>query len=93
MQILVFERTLVETDVVTARSRSSFVNGLAIGFGLAFLATFVILWISIFYASQLSAGISYERMISAFIYPMLFILSAGTVLLTTGIVREYVSPI
>jgi len=83
----------MEADVMTARNRSSFVNGLAIGFGLAFLATFVILWVSIFYASQLSAGISYERMISAFIYPMLFILATGTVLLTTGIVREYVSPI
>jgi len=83
----------VETDVVSARNRSSFVNGLAIGFGLAFLATFVILWISIFYASQMSVAISYEKMISAFIYPMLFILSSGTVLLTTGLVREYVSPI
>ena len=83
----------METDVVAARSRSSFVNGLAIGFGLAFLATFVILWISIFYTSQLSVEISYEKMISAFIYPMLFILGTGTVLLTTGIVREYISPI
>ena len=93
MQILVFRGTLVETDVVTARSRSSFVNGLAIGFGLALLATFVILWISIFFGSQLSPRISYEKMISVFIYPMLFILGTGTVLLTTGIVREYVSPI
>ena len=83
----------METDVVAARSRSSFVNGLAIGFGLAFLATFATLWISIFFGSQLSPEISYERMISVFIYPMLFILSTGTVLLTTGIVREYVSPI
>lgn len=93
MQILVFRGTLVETDVVTARSRSSFVNGLAIGFGLAFLATFVILWISIFFGSQLSPGISYEKMISVFVYPLLFLLATGTALLTTGIVREYVSPI
>jgi len=78
---------------MNARSRSSFVNGLAIGFGMAFLATFAILWISIFYASQMSIGISYEKIISAFIYPMLFILATGTVLLTTGIVREYLSPI
>jgi len=78
---------------MNARSRSSFVNGLAIGFGMAFLATFAILWISIFYASQMSIGISYEKMISAFIYPMLFILATGTVLLTTGTVREYLSPI
>jgi len=78
-----------ETLRARGGSGSSFVNGLAIGFGLAFLATFVILWISIFYASQLSAGISYEKMISAFIYPMLFILATGTVFLTAGIVREY----
>jgi len=83
----------VETELVTARSRSSFVNGLAIGFGVAFLATFVILWISIFFGSQLSSGISYERMLSVFIYPLLFLLVTGAVFLTAGVVREYVSPI
>ena len=72
------------------RSGYSFVNGLAIGLGLAFLETFVILCMSIFYASQLSAGISYEKMISALIYPLLFLLAIGTVFLTMGIVREYV---
>jgi hypothetical protein len=83
--------TTVETNVVTGRS--SFVNGLAIGFGLGFLATFAILWISVFFSSQLSPEISYAQMISVFIYPLLFLLGAGTVLLTAGIVREYVSPI
>jgi len=82
----------VETDVVVARSRSSFVNGLVIGFGLALLATFAILWISVFYASQLSPVISYEKMISVFIYPLFFLLASGTVFLTAGIVREYASP-
>ena len=72
----------------SARSSYSFVNGLAIGFGLTLLAAFVILWMSIFYASQLSAGISYEKMISVFIYPMLFTFATGTALLTTGIVRR-----
>jgi hypothetical protein len=83
--------TAVETNVVTGRS--SFVNGLAIGFGSGFLATFAILWISVFFSSQLSPGISYAQMISVFIYPLLFLLGAGTVLLTAGVVREYVSPI
>ncbi len=78
---------------MTARSRSSFVNGLAMGAGAGFLATFAILWISIFFGSQLSPEVSYEQMISVFIYPLLFLLGAGTVLLTAGIVREYVSPI
>jgi len=83
----------VETDVVTARSRSSFVNGLAMGSGAGFLATFTILWISIFFGSQLSSVISYPQMISVFIYPLFFLLGTGTVLLTAGVVREYVSPI
>ena len=78
---------------VTARNRSSFVNGLAIGFGVGFLATFTILWISIFFSSQFSPGISYAQMISVFIYPLLFLLGTGVVLLTAGVVREYVSPI
>ena len=83
----------METEVVVARSRSSFVNGLAIGFGTGFLATFTILWVSIFFSSQLSPGVSYEQMISLFIYPLLFLFGTGIVLLTAGIVREYVSPI
>ena len=83
----------VGTDVIMARDRSSFVNGLAIGFGVGFLATFATLWISVFFSSQLSPGVSYAQMISVFIYPLFFLLGTGIVLLTTGIVREYVSPI
>ena len=83
----------METDVLTARSRSSFVNGLAIGVGAGFLATFTILWISIFFSSQLSPVVSYAQMISVFIYPLLFLLGTGILLLTAGVVREYVSPI
>ncbi len=82
----------METDVVVARSRGSFVNGFAIGFGSGFLATFVVLWISVIFSSQLSPGIGYEQMISVFIYPLLFLFGTGIVLLTAGIVREYVSP-
>ena len=83
----------METDVITGRSRSSFVNGLAIGSGAGFLTTFTILWISIFFSSQLSPVVSYAQMISVFVYPLLFLLGTGIVLLTAGIVREYVSPI
>ena len=81
----------METNVVTGRS--SFVNGLAIGFGSGFLATFAILWISVFFSSQLSPGISYAQMISVFIYPWLFLLETGIMLLTAGTVREHVSPV
>jgi hypothetical protein len=79
----------VETDAITSGSRSSFVNGLAIGFGAGFLATFIILWISIFFGSQLSPVLSYAQMISVFVYPLLFLSGTGTVLLTAGVVREY----
>jgi len=82
----------VETELVSARNRSAFVNGLAIGVGIAFLATFVIVWVSAFFGSQLSPGITYEKMISVFIYPLIFLLASGTALLTAGIVREYGSP-
>jgi len=81
------------TEIVAARSRSSFVNGLAIGFGVALLATFAILWISVYFGAQISSGISYEKMISLFIYPLLFLLVTGTAFLTAGVIREYVSPI
>ena len=70
-------------------SNYSFVNGLAIGLGVAFLETFVILWMSIFYASQLSAEIIYEKMFATLIYPMLSILTTGMVLLTMGVLRQY----
>lgn len=80
----------METGIGT--DRGSFVNGLAIGVGIAFLANFVILWVSVFFGSQLSPAITYEKMISVFIYPLIFFLASGTVLLTAGLVREYVSP-
>lgn len=81
----------MESEVATAGSRSSFVNGLAIGVGAGFLATFAILWVSIFFNSELSPWVSYAQMISVFIYPLLFLLGTGIVLLTAGIVREYMS--
>ena len=79
----------METDALTSGGRSSFVNGLAIGFGAGFLATFIILWISIFFGSQLSPVLSYAQMISVFVYPLLFLSGTGIVLLTAGVVREY----
>lgn len=83
----------METGIVTVRSRSSFINGLAIGLGSGFLATFITLWISILFGSQMNAVTTYEHMISVFIYPLLFLWGTGVVLLTAGIVREYLPPI
>ncbi|HDI12038.1 MAG TPA: hypothetical protein ENF63_00415 [Candidatus Bathyarchaeota archaeon] len=67
-----------------------FVNGFLIGLGVGFLALFTILWTSIFFASLL-AGISYGRLLSVFIYPLIFILGSGITLVVAGLVRQRTS--
>jgi len=64
-----------------------FINGFLIGLGIGFLALFTILWVSIFFASLL-ANISYGRLLSIFIYPLVLILGSGTTLVVAGFVRE-----
>ena len=50
-----------------------FVNGLAVGFGLGCIATFIILWIALFFTPQLSGAATYENLLSVFIYPLLYL--------------------
>ena len=69
--------------------RSSFVHGLAVGLGIGCIATFVIIWITVFFSPQLPQTITYETMLSVFIYPLIYLLAVGLVALTAGIVREY----
>ncbi len=71
--------------------RSSFIHGLAVGLGLGCIATFVIMWIAVFFTPKLPESISYETMLSIFIYPLVYLLAVGLVALTAGIVREYYS--
>lgn len=71
--------------------RSSFTHGLAVGLGLGCIATFVIMWIAVFFTPKLPDAISYETMLSIFIYPLVYLLAVGLVALTAGIVREYYS--
>jgi fructose-specific phosphotransferase system IIC component len=71
------------------RKKSSFVNGLVIGVGIGCVATFVVLWIAVFFSPKLPAGTTYETMLSIFVYPLVYLLSVGLVTLTAGIVREY----
>ena len=66
-----------------------FVNGLAVGFGLGCIATFIILWIALFFTPQLSAA-TYENLLSVFIYPMLYLLTIGLISVTAGLVKENV---
>ena len=65
-----------------------FVNGLAVGFGLGYIATFIILWIALFFTPQLSSAATYENLLSVFIYPLLYLLTVGLISVTAGLVKE-----
>lgn len=69
--------------------KSSFVHGLSVGLGIGCIATFVIMWIVVFFTPQLPSAITYEAMLSIFIYPLVYLLAVGLIALTAGIVREY----
>lgn len=71
--------------------RDVFINGLAVGLGIGCLATFAITWISLFFTPQLPQFISYESLLSIFIYPLVYLLAIGLVALTAGVVRQYYS--
>ncbi|MEM3596713.1 MAG: hypothetical protein QXJ53_01065 [Candidatus Bathyarchaeia archaeon] len=71
--------------------RSSFVHGLSVGLGVGCIATFIIVWVSLFFTPQLPQAITYENLLSVFIYPLIYLLAVGLVALTAGIVREYYS--
>jgi len=70
------------------RFNARFVNGLAVGFGLGCIATFVILWIALFFTPQLSGAATYENLLSVFIYPLLYLLTVGLISVTAGLVKE-----
>jgi len=70
---------------------SYFVNGLCVGVGIGCIATFVIMWVSVFFTPQLPSVVTYETLLSIFIYPLIYLLAVGLVALTAGVVREYYS--
>jgi tetrahydromethanopterin S-methyltransferase subunit B len=69
--------------------RGNFVHGLSVGLGIGCIATFVIIWVTLFFTPQLPMAITYENMLSVFIYPLIYLLTVGLIALTAGIVREY----
>ncbi|MEM1563368.1 MAG: hypothetical protein QW161_01675 [Candidatus Bathyarchaeia archaeon] len=69
--------------------RSSFIHGLSVGLGLGCISTFIIMWVVVFFTPQIPPTLTYESMLSMFIYPMLYLLAVGLIALTAGIVREY----
>jgi hypothetical protein len=78
-----------EAKANNREDRSSFVHGLSVGLGLGCIATFIIIWVVVFFTPQIPSTLTYESMFSMFIYPMLYLLVVGLVALTAGIVREY----
>jgi len=69
--------------------RGSFIHGLSVGLGIGCIATFVIVWISVFFTPQLPSVVTYENLLSIFVYPLIYLLAVGLIALTAGIVREY----
>ena len=69
--------------------RGSFIHGLSVGLGLGCIATFIIIWVVVFFTPQMPPALTYESMLSVFIYPMIYLLAVGLTALTAGIVREY----
>lgn len=74
------------------RDRSGFVHGLAVGLGFGCIAAFILMWIAVFFTPRMPEAITYETMLSIFVYPLVYLLAVGLVALTAGIVREYYSP-
>jgi len=69
--------------------RSGFVHGLSVGLGIGCIATFTIIWVSLFFTPMLPTTTTYEALLSVFIYPLIYLLAVGLIALTAGIVREY----
>lgn len=69
--------------------RSGFVHGVSVGLGIGCIATFVMMWIAVFFTPQLPSAITYEAMLAVFIYPLIYLLAVGLIALTAGVVTEY----
>jgi cation transport ATPase len=85
------EQKFQRQDIQRSRKedRSSFAHGLSVGLGIGCIATFVIMWVTVLFIPQMPAALTYEKLLSIFIYPLIYLLVVGLVALTAGIVREY----
>jgi hypothetical protein len=72
-------------------SRGRFANGLAVGLGIGCITTFIIMWVSVFFTPQISSSVTYEMLLSIFIYPLIYLFAVGLIALTAGLVKEYYS--
>jgi threonine/homoserine/homoserine lactone efflux protein len=72
-----------------SEDRGSFIHGLAVGLGIGCIATFVIVWITVFFTPQLPSSVTYENLLSIFVYPLIYLLAVGLIALTAGIARQF----
>ena len=72
-------------------SRSSFFDGLAVGSGIGCIIIFATIWVSLFLSPMLPQTATYESLLAAFIYLLIFTVGTGLVAVTAGVVREYYS--
>jgi hypothetical protein len=75
-------------EPILNQERSNFVHGLSAGLGIGCIAAFIMLWLTVFFTPQLPVGITYEDMLSRFIYPLIYLFALGLISLTVGIVGE-----
>jgi hypothetical protein len=90
-EVYLGENVAEEQGAEQKKGSNFFVYGLSVGLGIGCITTFVILWITLFFAPRLPLNITYEAMLSVFIYPLIYLLSLGLVALTAGIVKKYYS--
>ncbi|MCS7124103.1 MAG: hypothetical protein NZ932_01620 [Candidatus Bathyarchaeota archaeon] len=83
------EQEKSKNETVHEEDRSSFIHGLSVGLGMGCITTFIVMWIAVFFSPMLPPTITYESMLSVFIYPLLYLLAIGLIALTAGIVKEY----
>ncbi len=75
-------------EPIPNQERSNFVHGLSAGLGIGCIAAFIMLWLTVFFTPQLPVGITYQDMLSTFIYPLIYLFALGLISLTVGIVGE-----
>ena len=85
------EPAKIKNNNNASEDRSGFIHGLAVGLGIGCIATFVVMWITIFFTPMVPPATTYETLLSIFIYPLIYLLAVGLIALTAGIVREYYS--
>jgi len=75
-------------EPILNQERTNFVHGLSAGLGIGCITAFIMLWLTVFFTPQLPAGITYQSMLSQFIYPLIYLFGLGLISLTVGIVGE-----